>query len=282
MELAGVVVLYHPNEEVIENIKSYICDLNILYIIDNTEAPNTIFKEKLDQVLSCVNNKYIYIAWNDNKGVSYALNRALEYCKKDKYLLTMDQDSRFPKGMLIKYKKNIEKLRCDRIAMYTVNYTGLNAEEKSLSPYEVKLAITSGSILNVTIAKQLESFDENLFIDEVDSEFCYRAQKNGYKVIVFPDIIMHHQVGNPNKHKILWRTYNVFNHSPIRKYYILRNRLYVMKKYPDRIGFLTIETIKMIIKVLLAEKEKKKNFKYMYWGITDALKNVMGKFGHNN
>lgn len=69
--------------------------------------------------------------------------------------------------------------------MYTVNYTGLNAEEKSLSPYEVKLAITSGSILNVTIAKQLGSFDENLFIDEVDSEFCYRAQKMDIRLLYF-------------------------------------------------------------------------------------------------
>lgn len=280
MELAGVVILYHPDEDVIENIKSYIGDLSILYIIDNTEEPNIVFKDKLDQALSFINNKYIYISWNDNKGISYALNCALEYCKKYKYLLTMDQDSHFPKGMLIKYKKNIEKLCCNGIAMYTVNYTGLNAEKKSLLPYEVKLAITSGSILNVTIANQLGAFDENLFIDEVDSEFCYRAQKNGYKVIVFPDIIMHHQVGSPNKHKLLCKTYNVFNHSPIRKYYIVRNRLYVIRHYPDRIVFLSIETAKMIIKVLLAEKEKWKNFKYMYWGIIDAFKNIMGKFNH--
>ena len=37
MKLCGVVVLFHPEEDVIENIKTYIGELDRLYIIDNSE-----------------------------------------------------------------------------------------------------------------------------------------------------------------------------------------------------------------------------------------------------
>lgn len=282
MNLIGVVILYHPDENVINNIKTYIHDLKMLYIMDNTEKTNALFKEKLNSILLGSNYKnYEYKSWQENKGISYNLNYALKKCKEDEFLLTMDQDSSFSKGMLWKYKKRIESFKDDRVAMYSVNYSGLNAERKGLLPYEVKLAITSGSVVNTTFANQLGGFDEKLFIDGVDSEFCYRSKKNGYKVIVFPEITMKHQVGNPNKHKFLWRTYNVYNHSPIRKYYIVRNCIYIIKKYPDQIPYCVFHTIKMIIKVLLAEQEKKKNFKYMYWGIKDAIKKNMGKFSHD-
>ena len=37
MKIAGVVVLYHPTKEDINNIDSYISELDKLYVIDNTE-----------------------------------------------------------------------------------------------------------------------------------------------------------------------------------------------------------------------------------------------------
>jgi len=38
MKIAGVIVLYNPNEEVIDNIKSYLEDIEILYAVDNSET----------------------------------------------------------------------------------------------------------------------------------------------------------------------------------------------------------------------------------------------------
>lgn len=39
IHLAGVVVLYHPDESVLQNIQSYLSDLDKLYVIDNSENP---------------------------------------------------------------------------------------------------------------------------------------------------------------------------------------------------------------------------------------------------
>lgn len=71
-----------------------------------------------------------------------------------------------------------------------------------------------------------------MFIDEVDTEFCYRSQKAGYKIIEFPNVIMKHSLGDRTYHYFLGRKYNTLNHNAIRKYYITRNKIYMIKKYP--------------------------------------------------
>lgn len=40
MKLAGVVTLYHPDDEVLGNIESYLSALEVLYVMDNTETPD--------------------------------------------------------------------------------------------------------------------------------------------------------------------------------------------------------------------------------------------------
>lgn len=38
--LAGVVILYHPDKKVFENIEQYRDALDILFVLDNTENPS--------------------------------------------------------------------------------------------------------------------------------------------------------------------------------------------------------------------------------------------------
>ena len=40
MKIAGAVVLYEPTDEDISNINSYIDDLDILYVMDNSSKRN--------------------------------------------------------------------------------------------------------------------------------------------------------------------------------------------------------------------------------------------------
>ena len=47
IRIAGVVVLYNPNPVVIENIKSYINEIEYLFAIDNSEYPNNEIVEEL-------------------------------------------------------------------------------------------------------------------------------------------------------------------------------------------------------------------------------------------
>lgn len=66
MKLAGVVTLYHPDDEVLGNMESYMSALDVLYVMDNTETPDprwALWAEKQPHVK--------YVAFHDNKGISY-------------------------------------------------------------------------------------------------------------------------------------------------------------------------------------------------------------------
>ena len=102
MKYAGVVVLFNPDDKVLENIKTYINYLDKLYVVDNT--PNS------DNSKLFNNKKIEYIANRENKGIAYALNIGAKRALKENFdfLLTMDQDSSFPKGSVKKIIDYIE------------------------------------------------------------------------------------------------------------------------------------------------------------------------------
>ena len=105
MKIAGTVVWYNPNDENIENIKTYIDYVERLYIIDNSKKNNKKLSEKL-------NNKKIEYIYNNGKnlGISSALNLACKKAKKEDFswILTMDQDSSFDSENIKEYFKRLE------------------------------------------------------------------------------------------------------------------------------------------------------------------------------
>ena len=189
----------------------------------------------------------------------------------------MDQDSRFYPGMMANYKKLIEEQYSENtaIAMYSVYQEGMKL--KGNETQYVERAITSGSVVDIRIAGTIGGFDENLFIDEVDNEFCYRAQLHGYKILCFPQIKMQHHLGDPIPGNLFGVKFKGLNHNKLRKYYITRNNIYVIKKYPKVTGYCFKELMKILIKLLLVEPDKTSRILFMFKGVKDALKGKMGK-----
>ena len=274
MFLAGIVILYNPDKDVLENIATYIEELDCLYVFDNTEKPDIKIVTKIKEMPHIQ-----YISFCENKGISYALNHALTLAKDYKFLLTMDQDSKFYEGMMRQYKNYLESIysKDNSVAMFSVHYDGLKISTVSSEFIDVARAITSGSVVNIDIARRIGGFDENLFIDEVDHEFCYRARLQGYRIICIATINMHHNMGKPISVGIFGKNYLALNHNSVRKYYIFRNTIYVMKKYPGVRGRCVIELFKNFIKMVLVEPDKTERFLYICKGVKDALTGKMGK-----
>ena len=269
-----MVTLYHPEESVLENIRSYLSELDVLYVLDNTEEP----EEKWARAFSTM-ERVRYVPFHENRGISYALNYALEAAKDFDFLLTMDQDSRFPAGTMKKYKEELavyDAAHPGRAAMYTVDY---DEKETETSPRDITVGITSGSILPVAIGRAIGGFDEALFIDEVDSEYCYRAEDRGYHIVKFPSIPLHHSIGARTYHSLFGFRYNTFHHAPIRHYYIARNHIYVAKKYPRLRRRYPWEVVKLCAKILLVENNKWSKFEHIFGGVRDGLLGRMGKRG---
>ena len=71
--------------------------------------------------------------------------------------------------------------------------------------------------------------DEDLFIDWVDLEWCWRARHKGYQVIGSGDVEVSHSLGDTSRN-IGYREVNL--RSPLRHYYITRNAFSLALRTP--------------------------------------------------
>lgn len=273
-KIAGVVILYNPGNDTLDNILTYNDNLDTLIVMDNSDFPNEWLVKELRTI-----SKVQYIKNSENMGIAYPLNRALEMTKEHyQWLLTMDQDSSFKEGEFSKYIKNLETIDCDVYGLTPIfcgDRVSLKDEDRSI----IEHCITSGMLLKIQAAITVGGFDELLFIDAVDDEFCYRANVAGMgKIIRDNTIMLNHSIGAPKMHRLLGiKNYETDNHNYIRKYYMFRNYLYVGKKYPEKKKFYRSVLINNFIKILLGEKDKKRKIKSAILGYKDYIQGNMGK-----
>lgn len=230
--LAGVVILYNPDAKVYANILSYSHVMEKIWVIDNSE-------NNLQDLANCFPDQFHIevIQDGENKGIGARINIAIDFAIKERYdwLLMMDQDSRFTKSNLDAYLQIIREIKPgNNIAQIGVSF---NVEEKdadkNISLQEVPNLITSGSCINLKAVSAIGKLNEEMFIDEVDYEFSYRAYVNKWKNMQCVGIYLLHTLGERKMVRSLkdGKMYNRGIHSPIRLYYITRNYLWVRKKY---------------------------------------------------
>ena len=277
IKLAGMVTLYNPTNQDIKNIDSYINDIDILYIVDNTEGKSN--KHKLPK-----SKKIKYIFNNENKGVGYALNYACELSIKNgyKYLLTMDQDSKFEKGALKKLKEVVEK---EDMSKYSIvvpwHNTKLKMKKLTLGYDYPETTMTSGNILNLDVWQEVGGFEEDFFIDGIDIEYSFKTRKKGYKILRVNSVDMEHNLGDIKYKKIFNRDIVVSNHNYLRKYYIIRNNHYINDKYKDYSPYLCSSLVSFkrdLFTIIMYEKDKYKKIRSMIRGYKDYKKGIKGKY----
>ena len=280
MNIAGVVILYHPDMELLlANIQSYNTGLKQLYVYDNSDTKTLGIEEALLKLNPSIEYKY----FNANEGIAKRLNQAMDQASLNQYdyLLTMDQDSSFKAGDFEKYKSLIQSTAYNHVAQFGVNCQPDFTQSKE-QPEEALTLITSGSILNLSITKNIGSFKEDFFIDFVDAEFSYRVIQNGYINLMFSNIVLNHALGTLVEGRGLGNFKKSMRiiHAPIRVYYIIRNGLYLYFKVKGLTSPMkkdVIRCIKIIKNDLIYNPQLFSVYKNVFAGIYAFMTNRMGK-----
>lgn len=280
MKLAGTVILYHPDIALIARIKTYLNILEVLYVVDNTEHNDINIK---NEVLKY--EKVQYLHDGENKGIAIRLNQVAETAIKDGHsaLLTMDQDSYFDLNMALQYIDCIYSFKSySNTAMFGVEFLH-QTQLSTCTSEKVSELITSGSIINLDLFKSIGRFDEKLFIDYVDHEYCYRAITKGYEIVKFSNIFLQHSVGETVQKRSfgsLKYTQRSF-HSAVRIYYMVRNYLYVKSLYnhsfPVEMKHQQKSILTRIKNKLLYSNERIKLLRLIFRAFKDYKEGRMGK-----
>ena len=253
VRLVTVSVLYYPDEKSIENIGKYIDFMDKLILWDNTPIQH---QHKLD-ITSFESNKIICMTDGENRGTAYVYNKAAKWGIENgyDYLLLMDQDSTW---------KNFNEYKKSAIAFLSANPNviitpNINAKIHS-TIQEVSMCISSGMFLSLATYLKIGNYEEKLFVEGVDVDYCLRARQINIKIIPILEGILYQQFGRLTYSK-LFRCYTR-NDSADRTYNIVLNHILIIKKYKKVLKMSEISSfiynymIARFVKILLLEDNK--------------------------
>lgn len=190
--IAAGIVTYNPELKRLEENLDSICAQTVLVIVyDNGSDNAESVKHLLDGHPNCA-----FIPSDRNSGMAVALNALANEAIARGFsdVLLLDQDSVAPNGMA-------EQLFCCRgedvgiVGPKIVDRNEASASEAT-GVIEVPRLITSGSLLNLRAYAEIGGYDERLFVDWVDFEFCNNMRVHGYRLLRDNDVQLLHEFGH--------------------------------------------------------------------------------------
>lgn len=230
--LRPVVVLFYPDEEVIASLRGLTDEWRPIAVINAIDdAHMRLLHHPHIEVL--VNSTNIGLAQAFNRGITHAFRSGADY------VMLLDQDTRPLPDMA-----NTLLARADRfvaqggrlgcIGPRPVDRKRPEAETiaPSLGPIDtnatlmpVSTIISSGMIIPRSAVEQVGGMWNELFIDHIDHEWCFRAAAAGLEVLLATDVLMAHDMGDEGL--TVRGRYKPIHRSPVRHYHIVRNTLWL-------------------------------------------------------
>lgn len=283
-----VIVTYKADIVMLTNcVNSIISQVRKCYIVNNGKSE-----------FYFDNDKVKIINLNFNKGISYAQNIGIKLSLEEKsdFIVLSDQDTVYPVNYIGLMEKKFKELESTyKIAALTPffydnikkQYQTLMSDkfkyfEPSLSSsnknYIVEHAIASGMFIPRNSFYSIGLMNEEMFIDYVDTEWCWRAKFNGFVVITTTDIIIKHNLGDE---PVIFFNKKYTLRSSIRYYYIVRNTIYLIKggillTLKEKILF-SFRLLKMILGIFILSPNRITNLQMVTSAIIDGLTKKMGE-----
>jgi len=286
----GVVVTYNPGPDLRENLTSVRAQVNELLIVDNGSA-DAHAVEVIGRECGC-----LVVRNGENLGLATALNQAVAHAKAAGFawLLTLDQDSR-PNPGVVSGLLSLSSRLADNCKVGVVgaghrdratgeDYRQLGEVLSQTTDWlEVRTTITSGSLFRVRLFDRTGPFDDRLFIDAVDHDFCLRCRRMGYSIFESRYHHIDHALGEISAVRIGPLTVRTTNHNAVRRYYITRNTLEVCRRYALIDPIWTVRSLAHLLYInllsIVLERDRLEKMKAEIAGLADF---AFGRFGRRD
>lgn len=224
------------------------------------------------------------IKLGENKGIATALNVGMQEAKNrgGSWVLSLDQDTEVASNLLDEYRKHIDLQDIGALSPRIIR----RGEKEAVYTEKVETierCPTSGFFMKTELWEAIGGYDDWMFIDYVDYDICKRIKNKGFNIYRINSTYIIQELGkleiNPLFDSLgralhiqkLRNFAKVYNHSPMRNYYFVRNALYYMHKYKDSINIRYERSFLMRweIKKIILEKNKIANIWSIVRGVMD-------------
>ncbi|MEA1085876.1 glycosyltransferase [Sphingomonas sp. CD22] len=251
----AVIVLFHPDDAAVAAVAARSDEGLAPVVVVNAIAPSQAeMLRKLD--VEVIENA-------DNVGLARAFNQGLErvFASGSAYAILFDQDSRPPIGMALTlagiadaFQAAGGQLAC--IGPVPVDRKRPNARTTARHERDtpsgvpdaesVRTIISSGMVIPQAAYAAVGGMWDDLFIDQIDHEWCFRARAVGLTVLLATTVTMPHDMGDAGF--TLFGRYKPIHRSPIRHFYIVRNTLWLARCSFIPRGWRIVEMAKLVLR----------------------------------
>ncbi|WP_445621059.1 glycosyltransferase family 2 protein [Kushneria sp. Sum13] len=297
LDVRAIVVTYHPDEPLLARLLTALSRQVSAGVIVNNGEPLSLDASFIKRC------GFTVLQMDSNVGIASALNQGITWAidAGASYVAFFDQDSLPVDGMITTLRTTLLALQARGLSpgavgpCYEDRRTGKLAEVmaadtqqclKMMAPptegyAEVDMLITSGCLIPVSVLGHVGNMKEDLFIDHVDMEWCFRARHYGYKIYIVGDTRLEHCIGDRFLH---FMTRRVIMHSPVRHYYMIRNGI-ALQRFPHMTSRwrrnISLTIAKQFIFYSLFFPQRKSRIPLMLKGIVDGFRGHLGPLSQN-
>jgi rhamnosyltransferase len=302
--VAAVVVTYFPDTGVSQRLESLLTQVGRLVVVDNGSDDNSLrWTERF------AGRAGVTIVRNSaNLGIAAALNQGLGLLASEGYrwVFTSDQDSTVIEGcisaLLATVDTDANPAGIALVGAHRLDDGVGDARHRWLRPKKlpfcfervtcerigpegVTLVITSGTLTSTAAFKELGPLREEFFIDMVDFEYCLRARRAGYRILVSCRAHIRHRVGAKRTARVAGVALSPTSHGPLRRYYLFRNAMRVIGAYggsfPHWLIYQLAALIEVVLGIVFVEEGKVRKLRACLIGLWDGLIGRMGAARRN-
>lgn len=248
MNIAAVAVAYDPRRDLSGLLTRVLTVADHFIMVDNAPEGHPGLT---DHALS--RNSAIVIHNRNRGGLAGAYNSALsrirELWPETTHVLLLDDDTDLsavsaflssaetraaadnPKIAAVApiYRDRKTGLRCLHIKLDRFRFRSVGRDISH--PIDVTFIVNSMSLWRMDALRALGSYSTELAVDHIDTEYCLRAQKAGYRILLNPTVEFLHSIGERRPYRLWGLTLQANGHTAERRYMIGRNTIILLRRY---------------------------------------------------
>lgn len=296
IRVVAIVVTYSPDLASLENLlKALASQVDSVIVVDNNSPVDT--KQWL---VNGAGNRREIVLLTENAGVAAAQNKGIARARGlgAKYVVLFDQDSLPEHDMVYQLLRVAEDKLTAGCRLAAVGPRYFDVIQRSSRPFvqlrgmrvrrhdcqypgelvPVDHLISSGCLIPIAVLEDVGDMSEPLFIDYVDTEWCFRAWRKGYALYGVCDARMQHGLGDaPN---YFFGRY-VPIHQPLRHYYLFRNAIWMFRQNWIPLTWKLAMAQRLGMKLLyfsIIPSGRLAQIFMMFKGMRDGVMNRMGRY----
>lgn len=273
-QVAAVVTTFNAGDSLRPNLERIAGQVNVVIIVDDSGDPLRAEAMNFAEIGNAIVLQNI-----DNLGIAAALNRGVAHAELMgcDWVITLDDDTLVSRSYMDEVFNFLQSGAQPTAGLIACSRGGGNPDpSRHDHGFTIKRTlITSGCVFELKTFRDVGGFDESLFIDLVDFDFCTKLRKSGRSIVLLDKVGMDHRVGNSRTARWLGKSVVIYNHSPFRLYYQMRNVFSFARKHlafdPLLSLYLLLDVFRLPLKALFFEQEKRARFFYLATGLQDGL-----------